>query len=114
MMRLSDDLQNVLGGIDDAAAPLWAPAAEKGYALDKLDTYRNALDCWLDNDAQIGAIEPHADMRDTSAPKCFFGMEVKKGSWKDWGNGEHSIELDTEFPNFHDDNADTMWPFDFS
>lgn len=45
------------------------------------------------------AIEPNEDPSSTEYPKCFFGMEVKKGSWKDLSNGRHRIELDQDFPN---------------
>lgn len=45
--------------------------------MDKLTTYRNALNCWLDNDAQVGSIEG-GDPTSAEIPKCFFGIEVKK------------------------------------
>ncbi|KAK5945917.1 hypothetical protein PMZ80_000056 [Knufia obscura] len=34
-------------------------------------------------------------------------MDVKKGSWKNLGNGKHAIVLDQEFKNFHDDASKT-------
>lgn len=97
MMRLSDDGTNLEGGMNDPAFPLW----EK-YGMSKLYTYRNTLECWKANGNRMGATKPNPDPKDTSLPQCLFGMEVKKGSWKDYGNGKHRLVLDEAFPNFPD------------
>lgn len=50
--------------------------------MNKLTAYRNAVDCWLGNDAQVGEVVPNGDALSKETPKCMFGMDVKKGSWK--------------------------------
>jgi hypothetical protein len=40
------------GGINDQGKPLW-----ETYGLDKIETYRNVLDCWTKNDAQAGNLD---------------------------------------------------------
>ena len=50
------------------------------YKLDRLETYRNAYDCWVDNNGKIGDPEVPDSPTDTSLPKCFFGIDVVKGT----------------------------------
>lgn len=105
------DWGNILGGMNDESAALWAKPEEDGLYMDKLTTYRNTLDCWLSNDANVGPIEPNADPKDIAVPKCFFGMEVKKGKWVDKESGNHRIAMDETFPNIHGQpGARGYWP----
>lgn len=108
LMYLNDELDNLEGGLNEVAYPLWASTSDGGLAMDKLKTYRNALDCWNSMNGAIGAIDGSQFVTGTDAPKCFFGMEVKKGTWKDYKNGRHCIELDQSFNN---NCTDSEWPW---
>lgn len=70
------------------------------YDLDRLKTYRNAYDCWVDNDGKIGEVEGNGDVTDNSLPKCWFGITVVKGAYrKDGVQDWRTPEIDLyEFP----------------
>lgn len=66
-----------LGPVEDSLAnKLWDEDGD--YRLDKLETYRNAYDCWVENDCKIGVPTPNPD---GGLPKCHFGMVVVKGTY---------------------------------
>lgn len=110
LMHTNDEVTNLEGGLNEVAYPLWASTSDGGLGMDKLKTYRNTLDCWTSNNGAVGAVDGSQFVTGTDAPKCFFGMEVKKGAWKDIGGGRHYIELDQSFPN-NSPISDEEWPW---
>ncbi|KAF2111111.1 hypothetical protein BDV96DRAFT_603243 [Lophiotrema nucula] len=128
MMWLKDG--RLMGGINDPAYQLWdqwtgasesfegVRSAQSGFGLDKLETYRNILDCWRSNDANMAAPQLDVSQPGTPLPRCLFSMEVKKGGWLDTKKGCYvgkNLILDTNFPNFPKDSDDQKnrryaWP----
>ncbi|KAF2734297.1 hypothetical protein EJ04DRAFT_576958 [Polyplosphaeria fusca] len=81
------------------AKPLW----EK-YGAGKLAMYQNIIDCWVNNDSQVGTPDLSAMTPGTDINRCFFSVEVKKGKINTdtpFG-GPKYIDLvpEEEFPNF--------------
>ncbi|KAF2261557.1 hypothetical protein CC78DRAFT_583560 [Lojkania enalia] len=109
MMYLVDD-GSLDGGINDLAYSLW-----DNHGMDKLTTYRNAYDCWIMN--PTASLKPsimNNDPQDTSLPKCFFGMEIKKGEYfRPAGYRRAWIKLDRNLPNYPGEPEtwpDGWWP----
>jgi len=102
------------GGINDHASPLWKSESDGGFGMDKLATYRNTYHCWVANNATVGNIVINDITPETDLPRCFFGMEMKKGVWVDdnhdcWPGA--TLKLDLSFPNFPPgQESRTHWP----
>lgn len=73
-----DDAGDVDPIKDDLADALWEPP----YGIDKLEAYRNAYDCWYDNEGKPGETEFLSNLEDGAVPPCFFSMEVAKGTFR--------------------------------
>ncbi|ORY10157.1 hypothetical protein BCR34DRAFT_588762 [Clohesyomyces aquaticus] len=83
-------------GNNDFAKPLWDK-----YGADRLITYRNIIDCWLNNDSKIGVPTLSATSPGTDIKRCFFSIEVKKGSLDNAANTVWiNLVPEEEFPNF--------------
>ena len=102
-----DDQGSLKGGLDEAGLPLW-----NKYGMDKYWTYRNAWECW-DNDpkATLKDTVPNSDPRDTTLPKCTFGMEIRKGKYYNDGFNHLALELDQSgsFPNAPEGQKVPRW-----
>lgn len=53
------------------------------YGLDRLEAYKNAYHCWIDNDGNPGHADVEAEIETGEVPPCYFGMVVKSGKWSD-------------------------------
>ena len=111
-LMFKDEKGLLEGGINEVAEPLWqsfetsadflsTKGGQNGFGIDKLEFYRNVLDCWINSDGHFGEVQPHTPSDGNSLPRCFFRMEVKKGEWF-WGPGQSylakgNLRLDTSF-----------------
>ena len=58
---------------------LWADP----YNIDALEAFRNALNCWVDNDGKPAHPDFNQELMKGEVPKCFFGMVVVSGEFKE-------------------------------
>ena len=63
---------------DDVADKLW----KDPYNLDKMEVYRNAYDCWVNNNQKAANAVYTEDLEEGSVPECFFSMPVVWGHYK--------------------------------
>lgn len=90
---------------DKVADKLWkAP-----YSIDKLEVYRNAYDCWVDNDYSIGTPSYTEDLGEGSVPKCFFGMRVVMGTFLKHGFADNEIEMSDDLGQDAGLSFDNKW-----
>ena len=62
---------------DHLADKLW----EDPYGLDRLEVYRNAFDCWVENEGGVAEPEYLESLEPGTVPKCFFAMKVARGTY---------------------------------
>lgn len=74
LYRTLDKLEEV---DKDTTDLLWGNDGQ--YNLDRLQTFRNAYACWVDNDGKVGKPDAPKNPSDSSPPSCFFGMKVVMG-----------------------------------
>jgi hypothetical protein len=110
-MYARDSNMKLLGGMNDPAHSLWESPDKGGFGMDRLATYKNTIDCWESNNANMNS----ADWNNLvdGLPKCFFGMEVKKGAFfeKDgYGYNGKQLLLDNDYMNFPNGEKFPVWP----
>ena len=78
---------------DELGNKLWDPP----YSLDRLEVYRNAYNCWLETEGELGEPEYTEGLEEGAVPKCFFNMKVVRGTYLKNGFANGEIRL-AEWP----------------
>lgn len=82
-------------------------ANDDEYNLDVKKTFRNAYDCWKDNDGKVGRVDViNTDWsEDSPIPKCWFGIPMVRGFVDNNGLGD-MVRLDDPWQA---DTGKTAW-----
>ncbi|KAK3326729.1 hypothetical protein B0H66DRAFT_617927 [Apodospora peruviana] len=85
---------------------MWKNESNTGYAMDKLWTLRNAVECWEANNGAKGNVKPHPVLfTEPVPPPCFFAANVYKGYYK----GQY-INMDTDWAPQTKFKKGSSWP----
>ena len=90
---------------DDIADKLW----DEPYNMDKLEVYRNAYDCWVDSEGEVGDPEYVEGLGEDELPKCFFGMKVIMGTYLKNGFANAEIRLSKWMDQGEGEKWDRQW-----
>ncbi|KPM40559.1 hypothetical protein AK830_g5976 [Neonectria ditissima] len=95
-------VSTTLGGSKDMEV-VW-----DAWNMPKLQTLRNAVDCWESNGGHVGKTGiREGSWASTTPPPCFFAMPVLKGNYSDVSKG--SIWMAGDFAG-QDNQAGKLWP----
>ncbi|PGH07394.1 hypothetical protein AJ79_06296 [Helicocarpus griseus UAMH5409] len=85
---------------NDLAKQLWGKKSnkEKFYNMNRLETYRNALDCWKKNAGRVGKVKFEKLKNKKALPQCFFGIPMVKGKY--YGEDVKKIIVPSKFPGY--------------
>jgi len=89
LLSWSGSVDGTLGGANDLN-DMWGK-----WNMDPFTTMRNAVDCWENNNGNIGPVVIDRNWADSTPPACFFAMTVLKGSYSDIQKG--TLWLDGDF-----------------
>ncbi|KAH8587655.1 hypothetical protein B0O99DRAFT_641003 [Bisporella sp. PMI_857] len=103
MMTWGGASSDTFGGANDLTN-IWVY-----YKMNQLATMLNSVQCWEQNNGQMGASKPGAEFwKSDGLPPCFFGSEVKKGTWEKDRKGV--LYLDSSFVGQTGATGLKIWP----
>lgn len=73
---MTNKIEPVPGDVQDR---LWGNGGK--YDLDRKQTFYNAYECWVNNDGQIGDIDPKTIHAESSRPQCWYGAHIVRGRY---------------------------------
>ena len=78
------------------------------YGLDRVEAYKNAYHCWVDNKGHPGHPDTKAKLKKGELPKCWFGMTVKSGEAKT-SNGIKGKNLELTLDDWMGQKDKSIW-----